>query len=275
MFNDKKYLKGGYLMKIALLHFSLVAGPLEKNLQKLCWGIETAAENGAKWIITPEMALQGYYMNCIAGNYQPVSENSSELEPLKALAKKYQLTIFLGCAELTAKQAYNACLVIDASGEIIARHYKIRTLNWITEAWSTPGDSLEVVEIAGVRVGLLVCADAWFAENAAVLAQKAAQLIVVVAAWPPGCGGPPEAAWKRCSQAASNIPVVVCNQTGRTEKLDLTIAQSAVVVADKIITAYQGEAEKILYVQLPADLTDPGNWQTVNFELAPGNCNLL
>ena len=239
-------------MKIALLHFSLALGPLKNNLAKLCTGIEQAAKNGAKWIVSPEMALQGYYMNCINGNYQPLTADSIEIETIKKMAVKYNVVVFLGCAEFKKleNEAYNACLVIDERGEICARHYKIRTLNWITEAWSTPGRKLEVFNLNGLRVGLLVCADAWFTENATVLAKQNVQVIIVIAAWPPGCGGPPEDAWKKCSQAAGGIPVVVCNQTGKTEKMDLAIAKSAVALGDKIMAFYQGEQEKVIYLDL-------------------------
>ena len=48
-------------MKIALLHLDLSAGPAEKNIEQLLDGIKIAAANGAQWVITPEMAVQGYF----------------------------------------------------------------------------------------------------------------------------------------------------------------------------------------------------------------------
>jgi len=51
-------------MKIALLHFALLDGPQTQNIEKLCRGIKIAAKLGAKWVIAPEMAVQGYRMYC-------------------------------------------------------------------------------------------------------------------------------------------------------------------------------------------------------------------
>ena len=76
---------------------------------------------------------------------------------------------------------------------------------------------------------MLVCADAWYEKNAEALAEQGTDLVVVLAAWPPGCGGPPETAWERFSQHCSGVPVVVCNQTGTSNGMNCTIAKSALV----------------------------------------------
>ena len=56
-------------MKIALLHLNLSGGPQEKNLKVLCKSIKMAAKSGAKWILTPEMALQGYFFTQLDREY--------------------------------------------------------------------------------------------------------------------------------------------------------------------------------------------------------------
>lgn len=48
-------------MKIALCHLELSCGPQERNLQILEQAVRIAAEQGADWILTPEVAVQGYY----------------------------------------------------------------------------------------------------------------------------------------------------------------------------------------------------------------------
>jgi len=48
-------------MRLALLHLNLSGGPQEANLALLQQAITLAAEEGANWIITPEMVLQGYF----------------------------------------------------------------------------------------------------------------------------------------------------------------------------------------------------------------------
>ena len=53
-------------MKIALCHLELSCGPQERNLQLLEQAVQLAAEQGADWVLIPEMAVQGYYFYRIA-----------------------------------------------------------------------------------------------------------------------------------------------------------------------------------------------------------------
>lgn len=243
-------------------------GPQNKNSKKIMAGIEKAAKAGAEWVITPEMALQGYFMTQTGYPYELVKEPGKMTIPFQELARSNGVAIFLGCAERdeVTGLAYNSCLVFSSMGDIVGRQRKIKTLNWVTEAWSTPGTSLEIVEFAGTKVGILVCADAWFGENGGALAKAGAEAIVVVAAWPPGCGGPPEEAWKRCSRFSGGLPVLVCNQTGINNGMDCTIAKSAVVYGGELICEYAG-AEAILMFDFNNFKTNVGS---ANFEILNG-----
>ena len=48
-------------MKIALCHLEISRGPEHKNIELLENAVRIAADNGAKWVVTPETAVQGYY----------------------------------------------------------------------------------------------------------------------------------------------------------------------------------------------------------------------
>ena len=255
-------------MKVAFLHFDLSGGPQSKNLEKLKTGVERAAKAGADWIITPEMALQGYFMTQTGYPYELLKEPGKMTIPFQELASSYGVVIFLGCGEYDnmTGSAYNSCLVFSNKGNIVGKQRKIRTLNWVTEAWSTPGTILEPVVCDELKIGVLVCADAWFGENAEKLAKAGAEAIVVIAAWPPGCGGPPEEAWKRCSRYGGGLPVFVCNQTGINNGMDCTIAKSAVVYDGELVCEYAG-AEAILMFDFDNFKT---NANAANFEILNG-----
>jgi N-carbamoylputrescine amidase len=232
-------------MKIALLHLDVSSGPETVNLMVLCRAICVAAERGAKWIITPETAVQGYYFaQKEIPLHIPIQPDLS-LQPIIELAIKYQLTVFLGCAEqddVTGKY-YNSCLVIGPEGQILGRHRKLRAHGG-AEAWSTKGEVLEPVCCQGLAVGVLICADSWYVNHAQILKDKGAQVIVVPAAWPPGECGPGDC-WEQCS-AATGLPVWVCNQTGNQEKLDFSQAQSVVVANGKTHLAYSDLQQAVL-----------------------------
>ena len=229
-------------MKIALLHLDLSAGPAEKNIEQLLDGIKIAAANGAQWVITPEMAVQGYFFTQMNSPVNLKMEIENIIQPITTLAQKLGIHIFLGCGEYEEKSDnnYNSCLVIDDNGVIIARHRKMNVVKSKSEAWSTPGVDYTVVDCHNFKVGVLVCADAWFSENALALKEREAEIIIVIAAWPPGCGGPPEEAWKRCSNVSGNKPVVVCNQTGHNNGMDCLVAQSAIILDGEMKFSYNG-----------------------------------
>lgn len=229
-------------MRIALLHLELSGGPEKRNQALLEKAITLAAKEGANWIVTPETALQGYFFTQKDRPYSIPVQPAPELQPIRQLAGAYGLTLFLCCAEQdeTSGLYYNSCLVIGNDGEIIGRHRKMRSHGTGAEGWASKGTCRDPFACKEMTAGVLVCADSYFEENAQALKAKQAQVIIVPAAWPPGgCGGPPVNAWERCSRE-SGLPVWICNQTGNQERMDLSKAESAVVVNGKLQIAYHG-----------------------------------
>lgn len=235
-------------MRIALLHLDLSGGPEERNLALLQQAVTLAADAGAKWVVTPETALQGYFFTQKGRPFSIPVQPAPELQPLRELAAAHGLTVFLCCAEQdeVSGRYYNSCLVIGGDGEIIGRHRKMHSHGSGAEGWADKGMVLEPFSCREMTAGVLVCADAYFEQNAKALRAKEAQVIIVPAAWPPGgCGGPPVNAWEQCSRE-SGLPVWICNQTGNREVMDLSKAQSAVVVDGKLVLAYSGLQQAVL-----------------------------
>jgi predicted amidohydrolase len=232
--------------RVAFLHLDLSGGPEEANIAALQSGIRLAAERGADWIITPEMAVQGYFFAEKTGAPQVPVQPHRSLHDMVRLVARHRLTLLLGCAEQDADTGkhHNSCLAIGPEGQILGRYRKIRPHGKGAEAWVAPGDRLEPVSCPGMNVGILICSDSWYVDHARTLKDKGADLLVVPAAWPPGeCG--PDGCWERCSQA-TGLPVWVCNQTGNRERLDFSLAQSAVVEDGKMRLSYSGLQPAVL-----------------------------
>jgi N-carbamoylputrescine amidase len=81
-------------------------------------------------------------------------------------------------------------------------------------------------------------------DNARALKDRAAEALVVPAAWPPGEHGPGDC-WEKCSMA-TGLPVWVCNQTGSQEQLDLSQAESVVVDGGRTLFSYSGLQQAVL-----------------------------
>lgn len=257
------------MMRIGLLHFDLCGGPMEKNREKLLQGIRMAADRGADWVLTPEMALQGYHMAYRDSPYRLVEADEANgiLLPFQQAAKECGIVLFLACGMKIGESPRNSCIVIGRDGEIMGRHDKIKVIRGASESWADAGDmeeNLRPLMIDEIRTGLLVCADAYFDEYAVVLKERGAELVIVVAAWPPkGCGGPPENAWRRCSMA-SGVPVLLANQTGNSG-MDCREAQSAMVDGERLVAVYEGPEAVLVY---PYDRERKGDLATA-FEVYP------
>ena len=139
-------------MKIALCHLELSCGPQEHNLQLLEQAVQLAAEQGADWVLTPEVAVQGYYFYRIDENAVVAPQPSPELEPLRKLCREYGITLFLGCGEYDAARDknFNSCLVFGPDGELIGRHRKLFGECLGAEAWARKGDSFTVLPCSGL-----------------------------------------------------------------------------------------------------------------------------
>lgn len=234
-------------MRVALMHLDLCAGPEEANIALLSRAIQAAAEQGAAWIITPEIALQGYFFARDGTARNVPLQPGASWQSLRELGSRYGLTLFLNCAEKDAgdNELYNSCLVIGSDRQVLGRHRKMHSHGVGAEAWLTLGKRLEPVACAEMKAGILICADVWFVENALALKERGAEVIIVPAAWPPGTCGPGDS-WEKCSRA-SGLPVWICNQTGNHEIIDLRPAESAVVADGMTCFTYSGDPAILLF----------------------------
>ena len=230
-------------IKIALCHLDVSMGPKEANLQKLELAVAEAGRLSANWVITPETALQGYFFYKNNPFTRIASQPETGCNNLIKLVQKYKLHLFLGAADyIPEKQAsYNTCLVFNPEGKILHRHCKNITHKFGAEAWLEEGTEVKMVEINGVKVGCLVCADAWSAKNYMCFKEQGAELLIDIAAWPKTkvCGDPRDH-WERCSRE-SGLPMVLCNQTGNNPWMDMLIGESVCLLKGEIIMSYHGE----------------------------------
>lgn len=235
-------------MKIALCHVNVSCGPQEDNLRLLGEAVSLAARKGAQWVITPETAVQGYYFYKLNTSACVPQQPAPELDELRSLCRLYKLHLFLGCGEYDSRRqkSYNSCIVFGTDGEVCGRQRKNFNAG-SAEAWAAEGDSMEVISCGAIKAGVLVCADAWFAKNPAALQRQGAEILVDIAAWPPTeiCGDPLPS-WVEVSRA-TGLPFIVCNQTGCTEWMDMTVGQSVVITGGELQLAYSGAPAVLLF----------------------------
>ncbi len=255
-------------IRIALCHLDVAQGPQEKNIKKIEKAIHIAGDRGANWIVTPETALQGYYFYVIdPGQKDKIKAQPSEdIRSLTEACKKYGVYLFLGAGEYD-KQAdnyRNTCLVFGPDGKPVGRHNKMSAhVGFGAEVWSTNDYKLNPVTCSDVTTGVLVCSDIWFLNYPRILADKGAQIIIDIAAWPPAPEtGNPLPSWELASRR-TGLPVVVCNQTGKPRWMDMTPGQSAVVENGKAKLLHSGEEAVLLFDWDPETGRIDSDWFTI------------
>ena len=142
-------------VKIALLHVAPIACDLDHNRKLIEAALDLAADQGADWVVTPELCIPGYLFT-----RRRSARIGYCLSPMIGMqgfcrrVKDHGATVFLSYPERDAgtNQLYNTVFVINPRGEIIGKHSKVKTLQG-AEAWSTAGQVVEPIECDGVMGG--------------------------------------------------------------------------------------------------------------------------
>ncbi|MEM6582554.1 MAG: carbon-nitrogen hydrolase family protein [Pseudomonadota bacterium] len=240
-------------INVALLHIAPVLGDLSANTALVARAMTDAKRYGADWVMTPELALTGYKFAGAIGTDWFVDGPDEYVRVLQNKADELNMVLFLSHLEQdqTTGSAYNTLFVIDRDGEIIARHRKINTIP-VAEDWSAQGEHVNVAQVDDIRLGLLICADAWPPDHTAALSDQGVDVILSSATWPPGRYGPGDV-WERRS-LESDTPFIVNNRTGIEGDFDMRKSQSVIAVAGRRLLEFQSNDNALVVISF--DLND-------------------
>ncbi|MBO0369408.1 carbon-nitrogen hydrolase family protein [Pseudomonas putida] len=168
-------------MRIAL--YQGQPGPLDLagNLERLQQQAHQAAASGAQLLVCPEMFLTGY--NIGSEQVEQLAEESDGPSAMAVveIAQALGIAIVYGYPERGEDGAiYNSVQLIDSHGRSLANYRKTHLFGELDRAMFDAGSNhFPVVELNGWKVGMLICYDIEFAENARRLALDGAELILV------------------------------------------------------------------------------------------------
>ena len=175
-------------MKIAGYQMQSMTGDVEANLDKIAKAAARAAEQGARLLIAPELAINGYGA-AEALVETAVSAQSPTMARLSEMAARNELTIVAGFAESDGDTIYNSAVLTDGSGEF-AVYRKSHLYGPYERRWFSVEEPRAILaDVDGMRVGMLICYDVEFPENVRRLAKAGADLVVVPTALPIGWSG--------------------------------------------------------------------------------------
>jgi len=172
-------------LKIGIAQIDCTLGDIPANLTKMKLFAEKAQSAGCEVLVFPEMVDTGYAMEIIR---QQASDFSGEpMAMLQSTALNLGMHIIAGISERVGDTIYNASVVIDPGGKVIAKYRKAHLADYppLNEGiCMTPGNSLETVTIAGLTFGLMICYDLRFPEMSRKLVLSGARVLVLCSAWP-------------------------------------------------------------------------------------------
>jgi predicted amidohydrolase len=180
-------------IRVAACQIDPKIGEVNANLQRIASAVTEAATAGATFIVLPEAAVTGYAFASLAEAI-PVArqaEGSAE-EMLAGLAQTHRVTVVCGTLEAMGDEVFNVALVLLPDG----RRYRYRKMHLPflgIDRFATPGpDAPSVIEIDGLRFGVLICYDLRFPEAARICALEGADLIALPTNWPVGVSFHPD-----------------------------------------------------------------------------------
>ena len=173
-------------MRVALCQLPVSPDP-GINLDRVREALAGAAERGADLAVFPE-ATQARFGSALPAIAEPLDGPFGS--GLAQAARGTGVALVAGVFEPAPDgRVYNTVVAYDAAGARVAAYRKIHLYDALGEQESAvvaPGAQPVVVDLCGVRVGIMTCYDVRFPELARALAVRGAELIVLPAAWATG-----------------------------------------------------------------------------------------
>ena len=261
---------------VAQLNFTV--GDMPGNAQKIIDAARAAHAEGARLLLTPEGAICGYIAEDLLLRPAFMAACDDAVQAIaRATADLQDLVIVVGHPvghdergpSVTVSERHNAASVI-CNGRIVATYAKQRLPNYQVfdeRRYFTPGQGACVFDAGGVRVGLLICEDAWFDEPARQAKAAGAELLAVINASPfhGGKGAEREAVMRERARDVG-LPLVWAHWVGGQDEVVFD-GQSFAVGADGQVAGRAPAFEEKLWfaqvqqaqaaIEIKADIAPP------------------
>ncbi|PUE15030.1 NAD+ synthase [Limnohabitans sp. MMS-10A-178] len=182
-------------LQICIAQLNFVVGDMSGNARKIIDAARKAYGQGARLVLTPELAICGYAAEDLL--LRPAFIDACD-DALKTVARELAglkgLHVVVGHPDgggiqsrsVSVSKRFNRASVL-CEGQVVASYAKQELPNYQVfdeRRYFTPGSESCVFELSGVKMGLLICEDAWFERPAQKAKEAGAQLLLVLNASP-------------------------------------------------------------------------------------------
>jgi predicted amidohydrolase len=168
-------------MRIAIYQCRPHPDDVTGNLSRLHRAAADAARDGAHLLICPEMFLSGYNIGLDAVRRLAEPRDGPSASAVASIAREQRIAIAYGYPERAADNAiYDAAQVIGSAGSTLGHYRKTHLFGDLDRSMFSPSTAeAPLIEFNRWHLGLLICYDVEFPENARRLALSGADLIIV------------------------------------------------------------------------------------------------
>ncbi len=261
------------MVKVALAQLNPTVGDLPGNTRLLVDAARKAHAGGAQLVVAPELALTGYppedlllrpaFMQACAEALQALALALADCPGLHlVVGHPHQ---FDGLGDLRSKsialpRRFNAASVL-VDGRVLGTYCKRELPNYQVfderryfASGRDAGLPPLVFEVAGLRVGLLICEDAWFEEPAQAACAAGAQVLCVLNASPFHLDKAGEREQHMAARARICArPLLYAHLVGGQDEVVFDGASFALDAAGKVCARAPAFEEALLLVDMGAD----------------------
>jgi NAD+ synthase (glutamine-hydrolysing) len=209
-------------VRCVMAQLNLVVGDVDGNTSRIVAAANEARDRyRADLVMLPELAVSGYPPEDLLFHSGMRLQVAHSLERLKQEVRG--ITLIAGYPEYSDAKIFNSAIVIR-DGKVLANHRKACLPNYRVfdeKRYFTPGTDPTLIDINGLRAGVLVCEDAWDSAPARQAREAGAQVLLIINASPYEVDKQSmrEQQVVRERIHESGIPVVFCNLIGGQDEL--------------------------------------------------------
>ncbi len=163
--------------KVAILQMKSLNRQYQKSSDIVIRMMKKASENGADILLLPEAFLTGYELPI--SNEEALADQNPYLDKICTAAAELNIGAVITAITKGAKKPQNSAYVVDKSGKVLMKYSKVHTCDFSDEACLESGNSFQVCDFCGIRLGIMICYDREYPESARILMLKGAEIILV------------------------------------------------------------------------------------------------
>lgn len=212
--------KKNLILRLALAQLNVCVGDVANNLQQVLAAIEQAKAQHADVIVFPELVLAGYPPEDLLFRPDFLTQMQAAIATIAAATQG--ISVIIGVPLRRDGVLRNlACVLRD--GQVVGEYAKQCLPNYRVfdeKRYFTAGNTPLVLEIAGIRLGILICEDIWEAAPLQQAVAAGAQAVCVLNASPFSDGKQQQRAALLQRQAqAHHCPLAYVNLVGGQDEL--------------------------------------------------------